>query len=124
MCYEGSFNYRIYHQFLKQLIQDAKAQKIHVIADNLRVHHSKVIKRWARRYAHLIELHYLPSYCPDLNPDEYLNCDLKTELATRPERRAKGQWVKTVERTLQNLAEQPDRIKSYFQAKKIQYAAA
>ena len=124
MCYEGSFNYRIYHQFLKQLIADAKGQKIHVIADNLRVHHSKVIKRWARRYAHLIELHYLPSYCPDLNPDEYLNCDLKTELAKRPERRAKGQWVKTVERTLQNLAEQPDRIRSYFQAKKIQYAAA
>ena len=70
-----SFNYRIYHQFLKQLIADAKGQKIHVIADNLRVHHSKVIKRWARRYAHLIELHYLPSYCSDLNPDEYLNCD-------------------------------------------------
>jgi hypothetical protein len=64
----------------------------------------------------------LPSYCPDLNPDEYLNCDLKTELAKRPERRAKGQWVKTVERTLLNLAEQPDRIKSYFQAKKIQGA--
>ena len=59
-----------------------------------------------------------------LNPDEYLNCDLKIELAKKPERRAKGQWVKTVERTLQNLAEQPNRIKSYFQAKKIQYAAA
>ena len=97
MCYEGSFNYRIYHQFLKQLIVNAKGQKIHVIADNLRVHHRKVIKRWARRYAHLIELHYLPSDCPYLNPDEYLNCDLMTELAKKLERRAKAQWVKTVE---------------------------
>jgi transposase len=55
MCYEGSFNYRTYHRFLKQLIIDARGQKLHIVADNLRVHHSKVIKRWARRYAHLIE---------------------------------------------------------------------
>ena len=101
MCYEGSFNDRVYHRFLKQLICDASAQKIHVIADNLRVHHSNVIKRWARGYRHLIELQYLPSYCPDLNPDESLNCDLKTELAKRPERREKGQWAKVVLNTLE-----------------------
>lgn len=123
MCYEGSFNYRVYHQFLKQLIKDANGQKIHIIADNLRVHHSKVIKRWVRRYCDLIELHYLPSYCPDLNPDEYLNCDLKTELAKKPERREKGKWARTVEQTLHGLALQPERIKSYFKAEKIKYAA-
>ena len=123
MCYEGSFNYRTYHRFLKQLIKDARGQKLHIIADNLRVHHSKVIKRWARRYAHLIELHYLPSYCPDLNPDEYLNCDLKTELSKRPERRKKGQWSNVVKDTLEKLASQPERIRSYFNAKPIQYAA-
>ena len=123
MCYEGSFNYRTYHRFLKQLILDANGQKIHIIADNLRVHHSKVIKRWARRYEHLIELHYLPSYCPDLNPDEYLNCDLKTELAKRPERRKQGQWASVVKDTLNFLASQPERIRSYFSAKPIQYAA-
>lgn len=123
MCYEGSFNYRVYHRFLKRLILDSEGQKVIVIADNLRVHHSKVIKRWARRYRHLIELHYLPPYCPDLNPDEYLNGDLKNELAKRPERRTKGRWAKTVEETLQTFVQQPDRIKSYFRADKIKYAA-
>ena len=29
-------------------------------------------------------LDYLPSYAPDLNPDEYLNCDLKCEVAKPP----------------------------------------
>ena len=124
MCYQGSFNYRVYHRFLKQLLKDADGQKIHVIADNLRVHHSRVIKRWARRYGQLIELHYLPSYCPDLNPDEYLNCDLKTELAKRPERREKGKWANIVKETLLELAKQPERIQSYFNAEKIQYASA
>ena len=122
MCYQDSFNFRTYHRFLKQLIKDAQGQKLHIIADNLRVHHSKVIKRWARRYSYLIELHYLPSYCPDLNPDEYFNCDLKTILAKRPERRKKGQWTNLVKETLNYIASQPQRIRSYFKAKPIQYA--
>src|SRR5690606_29998244 len=73
MCCEGSFNYRVFHRFLKALLVESGGRKLHVIVDNLRVHHSKVIKRWLRRYGHLIEVHYLPSYSPDLNPDEYLN---------------------------------------------------
>ena len=122
MGYEGSFNYQTYHRLLKQLINDAQGQKLHVIADNLGVHHSKVIKRWARRYTHLIQLHYLPSYCPDLNTDEYLKCDLKNELAKPPERRRKGQWANVVKDTLHLLASQPQRIRSYFNAKSIRYA--
>lgn len=123
MCYDESFTYQVFHRFLKQLIQEAKGRKIIVILDNLRVHHSKVIKRWVRMYSDLIELYFLPSYCPDLNPDEYLNCDLKTELAKRPEKREKGNWRPTVESCLQMLEEKPERIASYFKAKSIEYAA-
>ena len=39
-----------------------------------------------------IELHFLPSYSPDLNADEYLNCDLKAELAKSASRRKKGEF--------------------------------
>lgn len=123
LCYHGSFNYKTFHRFLKGLVVEAEGKKIHVIVDNLRVHHAKVIKRWVRRYNGLIELHYLPSYSPDLNPDEYLNCDLKTELAKRPERREKGRWEETVENTLEEFKNDPERIKSYFKANSIKYAA-
>ena len=81
------------------------------------------MKRWAGRYKHLIELHYLPAYCRDLKPDEYFNGDLKRELTKRPERRSKGQWKANVENTLTQIANQPERIKSYFKAKNISYAA-
>jgi len=124
MCYPGSFTYRVYHRFLKNLLEEAQGQKIHVIVDNLRVHHAKVIKRWLRRFSDLIEVYYLPSYAPDLNPDEYLNCDLKTELAKRPERRTKGKWAATVNDTIKMLAGKPERISSYFRAEPIRYAAA
>lgn len=122
MCYSGSFNYQVFHKFLKRLIQEANGRKVIVIVDNLRVHHAKVIKRWARRYKDFIELHYIPSYAPDLNPSEYFNCDLKTELAKRPERREKGMWVETVEKTASEIASQPERVASYFESEHIQYA--
>ena len=123
MCYQSSFTYQVFHRFLQGLIKDAGGRKVYVIVDNLRVHHAKVIKRWLRIYSHLIEVHYLPSYSPDLNPDEYLNCDLKTELAKRPERREKGKWAKTVTDTMEMLSNEPERVASYFKAEPIQYAA-
>lgn len=123
MCYEKSFTYQVFHQFLKRLIKESAGRKLIVIVDNLRVHHSKVIKRWVRRYSHLIQLEYLPSYSPDLNPDEYLNCDLKTELSKRPEKREKGNWRPTVEQCMKNLENQPERIQSYFRSESINYAA-
>jgi len=123
MCYEGSFNQRVFHRFLSGLVKDAAGRKLHVIVDNLRVHHGKIIRRWLRRYTMFIEVHYLPSYSPDLNPDEYLNCDVKTELAKRPERRTKGKWRESVEGALESIANQPERVVSYFKSRHIQYAA-
>ncbi|MFV0390515.1 MAG: transposase, partial [Paludibacteraceae bacterium] len=41
--------------------------------DNLRVHHSKPVKEWAEKNKKKIALFFLPSYSPELNPDEYLN---------------------------------------------------
>lgn len=49
------------------------------------------------------EIHYLSSYSPDLNPYEYLNCDLQTELAKRPERRIKGNFTKAVRSTMKGF---------------------
>jgi transposase len=38
--------------------------------NNLRVHHSKPVKAWAVEHQDKIELFYLPSYSPELNPEE------------------------------------------------------
>jgi transposase len=61
---------------MKRLIKDAK-RKVFLILDNLRVHHAKVVKAWLVEHTDEIEVFYLPAYSPELNPDEYLNCDLK-----------------------------------------------
>ena len=63
------------------------------------------------------------SYAPDLNPDEYLNGDLKARLnATEPVRN-REQMHKKVLSHLRSLQRKPERIKSYFRNEHIRYAA-
>ena len=46
--------------------------KIHVFLDNARYHYSKPVQEWLRHSAKRIILHFLPAYCPHLNPIERL----------------------------------------------------
>ena len=51
---------------------------------------AEVLKAWLEANKNLIEVFYLPSYSPDLNPDEFMNSDLKSHLNKQPDARAKG----------------------------------
>jgi transposase len=45
---------------------------IHVFLDNARYHHARLVQEWLERPACRIRLHFIPSYCPHLNPIERL----------------------------------------------------
>ena len=49
-----------------------KAAKIHVFLDNARYHYSKEVRDWLEEPGRRIILHFLPPYCPHLNPIERL----------------------------------------------------
>lgn len=122
MFYEGRFTQIVFLRFLKRLIKNAKRPLV-VIVDNLPVHHGKKVASWLEKNSDRIQLEFLPSYSPDLNPDEYLNCDLKQEIAKRPERRQKGKFRSTATKVMRSLQNQPARVVSYFKADTIKYAA-
>jgi transposase len=70
-----------------------------------------------------VEQFYLPSYSPELNPDEYLNADLKARMnAGEPVRTPKAMQSKLLGH-LRFLQKQPERIRLYFMHEKIRYAA-
>jgi DDE superfamily endonuclease len=68
--------------FFKRLCTDA-GRKVFVILDILNVHNARAVKQWLADHKALIAVFYLPSYTPELNPDEYLNGDLKLSVAKR-----------------------------------------
>ena len=55
-------------EFLAALIKDA-GKKVFLILDNLRVHHSKIVKAWVAERKDQIELFYLPSYTAVTGPE-------------------------------------------------------
>jgi transposase len=120
--FDGTMNADILIDFCKRLIKSS-GRKVYLVLDNLRVHHAKVFKAWLSTRRKEIEVFYLPSYSPELNPDEYLNCDLKAGVHSGKPARNKEQLKKKVLSHMRMLQKKPTRVATYFKHKKISYAA-
>ena len=120
--FEGGMNASILIDFLKRLVKDAN-RKVILILDNLRVHHAKKVKDWLVGKEEQIEIFYLPPYSPELNPDEYLNCDLKAGVHSGKPARSKEQLKKKVISHMRMLQRKSARVKKYFKHEMIRYAA-
>jgi transposase len=122
MIYSENMNSAKFIEFLQQLIKNS-TQKIFLILDNLRVHHSHIVKDWAKENKEKIELFFLPAYSPEKNPDEYLNCDLKQGLSAKPAPKNQENLKENLENHMNMLVENPTRVQKYFNHKDIKYAA-
>lgn len=122
MIIDETFNSDRFIEFLEALIKDA-GRKVFLILDNLRVHHSKVVKAWVEERKDKIELFYLPSYSPELNPEERLNADLKYAIGSKVPVRTKAKLKAAATDHMQKLEQTPERVKSYFQDIHVKYAA-
>lgn len=120
--FDGALNADILIDFMGRLIKGAD-KKVFLILDNLRVHHSKPVKAWLAKHLDAIEVFYLPSYSPELNPDEMANADIKQVVTKQAPARTKLQLVKAASRHLRSVQKQPERIRRYFQHDPVKYAA-
>jgi hypothetical protein len=60
---------------------------------------------------------------PQHNPDAYLNNDLKQQLKNRPKPDSREELVDIAPSVMRSLQRRPARIRSYFKAKHVRYAA-
>ena len=122
MIVDGAFNADRLIEFMGLLIKDAR-RKVFLVMDNLRVHHSKPVKKWLEEHGDQIEAFYLPSYSPELNPDERLNADLKHRITTTVPSRTKKKLFDETTRHMQMIESSADRVMSYFGDPRVKYAA-
>ena len=108
--------------FLRRLIRDA-CRKVFLILDNLPAHRAKLVRAWLAEHKAQIEVFYLPSYSPELNPDECLNADLKRAVGSQAPARSKPDLKRAAIRHMRKLSKSPKRIRSYFQHEPVRYAA-
>jgi transposase len=122
MIIDGAFNADQLIEFLEALIKDA-TKKVFLILDNLRAHHSKPVKAWLAERTDRIEVFYLPSYAPDLNPDERLNADMKHAIGAKVPARTKSKLKAAAEEHMTMIGRSPDRVRAYFKDPRVKYAA-
>ena len=94
-------NAKMFIRFLRRLVTDAS--KICIDFGQLPTHHSKVVKEWAKNEK--TKSSFITTLAiVDLNPDEYLNCDLKAELAKSGSRKNRAQFQEQVKSKMRSLS--------------------
>jgi len=109
---------------LRALIKSTPG-KVFLILDNWRVHHAKRVQRWLAKpkVKRCLEIFFLPPYSPELNPDEYLNCDLKSRVHSGPAVRCVEGLKKVTRSCMLKLQRRPEHVQKDFNATHIKYAA-
>ena len=121
MLYSEKLTAQVFIVFLERLIAQ-RTRKLMWIVDRHPVHRSKLVKQWLEEHHKDIEMLFLPSYSPELNPAEYLNCDVKQGVHSKPPTRSEAQLKQRLLSHLRKLQKLPQRIMSYFKHPSIAYA--
>jgi transposase len=122
MVLDGAIRAPLLIDFLARLVRDAAA-KVFLILDNLAVHRARSVQAWLAEHRTQIEVFYLPSYSPELNPDEGVNADLKQALPRKSPARSRQELKRRVIGHMRKLAKLPRRVRSYFRHPAFRYAA-
>ena len=122
MIIDGAFNHERLIECFEALVADA-GRKVFLILDNLGVHHCKPVKAWLAAHTDQMEVFYLPSYSPELNPEERLNADLKHVIRRKVPTRTKAKLRAATEEHMAVIGSEPERVKAYFRDPRVKYAA-
>jgi transposase len=122
MVFSGRFTQRVFVVFLRRLLRHTR-RKLVLIIDSHPVHVGTRTKQWVKRHRQQIRLFFLPGYTPELNPDELLNQDVKTNAVGRKRPRTPLELVGNVRRFLWSTQRRPDKVRNYFRHPNVHYAA-
>jgi transposase len=108
---------------VRRLLKQA-AGKVFLIVDGHPVHRAKEVARWVEARAERIALFFLPGYAPELNPDELLNQDVKTNAVGKQRPHDQRQLMHNVRAHLHRRQRQCHVVRRFFEQEHVRYAAA
>jgi len=123
MTYTRTMTAALFLVFLGRLLRSTTG-KVFLIVDRLRAHMTPAVQAWVAAHSDRIEVFYLPRYAPELNPDEYLNNDLKGQVNATGLPHNKGEVRSRIQEFMRRLLHLPEHVMNYFQHPSVQYAAA
>jgi transposase len=122
MILDGRFNGEVFLKFLQQMIKYSR-QKIYFVTDGHPAHKTKKLNEWLAANKKKIEVFFLPPYSPELNPQEYVNQDVKTNVIGKKRPINKVQMRTNVEEFMNERKNDKKQVQKYFHEKHVRYAA-
>ncbi|WP_455770114.1 IS630 family transposase [Streptomyces cinereoruber] len=120
MVFTESFTAEVMCRFLDRLAGHFD-HKVHLVVDGHSAHRSKKVRDWLTAHPDDVELHFLPPYSPELNPDELVNADLKHSLPKQHRARDQAELAAGTRRFFRRRQRQPHIVRGYFGGPHVRY---
>ena len=120
--YDGKLNAESFVLFLQNFMKGRQA-RVFLVIDGHPAHTAKAVQRYLDTLDGRLELHRLPTYAPDLNPDEFVWSHMKTNGVSKKPLKQNEALRNRVEDDLLAIHTNPGLVRSFFRAPSVAYAA-
>jgi transposase len=121
--YSGKLNASRFVDFLQDLMH-GRRERVLLVVDGHPSHKAKLVQSYVKSLAGKLELHFLPPYAPDLNPDEFVWGYAKTNGVSKKPLRQNESLRERVESDLEAIKRNKSLVRSFFCAESVAYATA
>jgi transposase len=121
MTYDGKLNAESFALFLENFMS-SRRKNVFLVVDGHPSHRAKSVQKYVHSLRGRLELHFLPPYAPDLNPDEFVWHHMKSNGVSKKPLKRNESLRRRVERDLRDLSSNPALIRSLFRADSVVYA--
>ena len=120
--YDGKLNAESFVLFLQNFMK-GRSGKVFLVLDGHPAHKAKVVKSYVASLKGRLELHPLPTYAPDLNPDEFVWSYMKTNGVSKKPLKKNESLRQRVEEDLIEIQSDRPLVRSFFGEASVAYAA-
>lgn len=118
--YKGGLNAALFVILLRRMMR-GRRKPLHLIVDGLPAHKTRAVRDYVNALKGKLTLHFLPGYAPTLNPDELVWSYTKRTGVARSPLRAGEQLADRVRAQLQDIANRPALVRSFFMYPSVAY---
>ena len=125
----GEFWYEIYGErlnatrfveLLRHFIRRRRG-RVFLVLDGHPAHIAKIVAEYVQSLRGDLELHFLPGYAPELNPDEFVGNHLKRQGVSKKPLRRDESLRSRVQSDLADIESRPALLRSFFRAPSVAY---
>jgi transposase len=118
--YPGKLNAALFLHFLKDFM-NRRRKPVYMVIDSLPAHKAKSVEAYVKSTKRKLELHFLPTYAPDTNPDEFVWHHLKQNGTSKKPLRTNESLKNRVTADLSAIECNPILVRSFFMAESVAY---